>query len=140
MRVVTGTAGSGGLVAFTTAFASQAVSGTVGTSGSTTLSTSTIPSHNHTFRTGTGGAGATSGTVPTGFNTAYSTVTTSATGGGELTLGGVLEPMPERELCCYLPSKTPHNTDLVTGSRERIMWIFGFCITDDDWQKLHEKH
>jgi len=36
LRVVSGSASSGGTVAFTTAFASQAVSGTVGTSGSTT--------------------------------------------------------------------------------------------------------
>lgn len=46
LRVVSGTASSGGSVAFTTAFASQGVSGTV---GDTTLSTSQIPSHNHTF-------------------------------------------------------------------------------------------
>lgn len=44
LRVVSGTASSGGSVAFTTAFASQAVSGTV---GSTTLTTSQIPSHTH---------------------------------------------------------------------------------------------
>jgi hypothetical protein len=44
LRVVSGTAGSGGSVAFTAAFASQAVSGTV---GNTTLTTSQIPSHNH---------------------------------------------------------------------------------------------
>lgn len=49
LRVVTGTASSGGTVAFTTAFASQAVSGTV---GSTTLTTSQIPSHAHNIRTG----------------------------------------------------------------------------------------
>lgn len=70
LRVVSGATGgsSGGTVAFTTAFASQAVSGTVGTSGSTTatgtvgtsgsttvsgsvgnttLTTTTLPSHNH---------------------------------------------------------------------------------------------
>ncbi len=59
LRVVSGTAGSGGSVAFTTAFASQAVAGTVanttaggsvsvsGTVGGTTLTTSQIPSHNH---------------------------------------------------------------------------------------------
>lgn len=76
-----------------------------------------------------------------GFNTLHCNVITQAPeGGGELTLGGVLQPMPERELCCYLPSKTPHSTDLVTGNQERIMWVFGFCITDDDWQKLHEKY
>lgn len=45
LRVVSGTVSSGGSVAFTTAFASQAVAGTV---GSTTLSTAQIPSHNHT--------------------------------------------------------------------------------------------
>jgi hypothetical protein len=50
LRVVSGTAGSGGSVAFTTAFASQTPSGSVsvsGTVGATTLSTSQIPSHNH---------------------------------------------------------------------------------------------
>lgn len=47
LRVVSGTASTGGTVAFTTAFASKAVSGTV---GSTTLSTSQIPSHRHVVR------------------------------------------------------------------------------------------
>ena len=42
LRVVTGTAGTGGSIAFTTAFASQNV-------GDTTLTASQIPSHTHTF-------------------------------------------------------------------------------------------
>jgi hypothetical protein len=45
LRVVSGTVSTGGSVAFTTAFASQSVAGTV---GSTTLTTAQIPSHNHT--------------------------------------------------------------------------------------------
>jgi len=49
LRVVSGSASSGGSVAFTSAFASQAVSGTVGTSGATTLSEEQIPSHTHTY-------------------------------------------------------------------------------------------
>jgi hypothetical protein len=62
LRVVSGTAGSGGSVAFTTAFASQAVSGSIGnttatnqattaggTVGNTTLSEAQIPSHTHTM-------------------------------------------------------------------------------------------
>jgi hypothetical protein len=54
LRVVSGTASSGGSVAFTTAFASQAVSGTV---GNTTLTGSQMPSHNHgRGTTYTGGA------------------------------------------------------------------------------------
>jgi hypothetical protein len=44
LRVVSGTASSGGSVAFTTAFASQGVTGTV---GSTTLTTAQMPSHSH---------------------------------------------------------------------------------------------
>lgn len=46
LRVVSGSASSGGSVGFTSAFASQAVAGTV---GSTTLGTNEIPSHAHTF-------------------------------------------------------------------------------------------
>jgi len=48
LRVVSGSASSGGSVAFTTAFASQAVSGTV---GATTLTSSQIPAHTHTGTT-----------------------------------------------------------------------------------------
>lgn len=81
LRVVSGTASSGGSVAFTTAFASQAVSGTV---GNFTLTTNEIPAHNHTpqgYATGSGGA------VNLNRNTANTTLgnfalTTSNTGGG----------------------------------------------------------
>ena len=50
IRVVTGTASSGGSVDFTTAFASQTPAGTVsvsGSAGNTTLTTPQIPSHSH---------------------------------------------------------------------------------------------
>jgi hypothetical protein len=53
LRVVSGTASSGGSVAFTTAFASQTPAGSVsittvsGSAGATTLSTPQIPSHQH---------------------------------------------------------------------------------------------
>jgi len=76
LRIVSGTASSGGSVAFTTAFASQSVTGTVSVSastgqtaapvsvGNTTLSTPQIPSHSHpqTFRNG----GPLAGTAITG--------------------------------------------------------------------------
>jgi hypothetical protein len=54
LRVVTGTASTGGSVAFTTAFASQTPAGSVSintsglSAGATTLSTTQIPSHSHT--------------------------------------------------------------------------------------------
>lgn len=50
LRVVTGTAGTGGSSDFTTAFGTPAVSGSVSVSGSvgnTTLATSQIPAHSH---------------------------------------------------------------------------------------------
>lgn len=54
LRVVTGTASTGGTVDFTTAFASQAVSGSVSLSGGSvgayTLTTTDIPSHSHNSR------------------------------------------------------------------------------------------
>lgn len=51
LRLVTGTASTGGSVAFTTAFASQTPSGTVSVSGSVgnhTLTTAELASHTHT--------------------------------------------------------------------------------------------
>jgi hypothetical protein len=58
LRVVSGTASSGGSVAFTTAFASQTPAGSVtitsisGSAGATTLTTPQIPSHNHNITIG----------------------------------------------------------------------------------------
>jgi hypothetical protein len=46
LRIVSGAASSGGSVAFTTAFASQAVSGVV---GDTTLTINQIPAHTHSY-------------------------------------------------------------------------------------------
>jgi hypothetical protein len=52
LRVVSGTASTGGSTSFTSAFGTPSVSGSVslsGTVGSTTLSTSQIPSHSHGY-------------------------------------------------------------------------------------------
>ena len=84
LRVVSGAASSGGSVAFTTAFASQAVSGSVSVSastgavsapvsiGNTTLSTPQIPSHTHPFRNTSAynsyGGGLPSGNVNISYN------------------------------------------------------------------------
>jgi hypothetical protein len=59
LRVVSGSASSGGSVAFTTAFASQAVAGTV---GDTALSIAQMPAHTHTVY-GFAGASAAGGTT-----------------------------------------------------------------------------
>ncbi len=67
--------GSGGSVAFETAFASKSVSGTV---GSTTLSLSQIPSHSHSVR----GSVASSGSAVFGAGNSAGTNTATAGGGG----------------------------------------------------------
>jgi hypothetical protein len=85
LRVVTGTASTGGSVDFTTAFASQTPSGTVSVSGSagdTTLSTPQIPSHAHNItahNTGSNNPGLVrGGSSPV----SSSSVPTDNTGGG----------------------------------------------------------
>jgi hypothetical protein len=75
LRVVTGSAATGGSVDFTTAFASQTPAGTV---GSTTLTTAQIPSHTHTLIAGGGGGGNTLTFACAGGGS----ISTSATGGG----------------------------------------------------------
>jgi len=78
LRCVIGTAGTGGTVAFSTAFASQSVAGTVGTSGAYTLATADLPSHTHTAQGGNFNAGYAAGSVAVD----RSTQTSSSTGGG----------------------------------------------------------
>jgi hypothetical protein len=85
LRVVTGTASSGGSVDFTTAFASQTPSGTVsvsGSAGNTTLSTPQIPSHTHTVGTGFGGTTSPLRAFRQYNNYSLSTFDSGATGGG----------------------------------------------------------
>jgi len=84
LRVVTGSASTGGSVDFTTAFASQTPSGSVaitsvsGSAGATTLSTPQIPSHSHS---GGASGGFRAGSAPKGPTNAV-TSTTGSTGGG----------------------------------------------------------
>ena len=82
LRVVSGTASSGGSVAFTTAFASQTPAGTV---GNTTLSTTEMPGHTHggdggrNFRFGSQGANSLQSVTGTNNGSAANT---GSTGGG----------------------------------------------------------
>lgn len=84
LRVVSGTASTGGSTSFTSAFGTPSVSGSLsGTVGATTLTTAQIASHTHTtplkFTATLQGTGFASG-VSLGDNNG--TATTSSTGGG----------------------------------------------------------
>lgn len=78
LRIVSGTAGTGGSVAFTTAFSSQAISGTV---DGHALMTSEIPSHTHSYTAAGGVIGVAAGT---NYNVMWSpgVSTTGAAGSG----------------------------------------------------------
>lgn len=83
LRVVSGAAGSGGSSPFSTAFVTPTVSGSVslsGTVGATTLTTTQMPSHNHTLNSSQSNA---YGPLSTNASGAYggATVTTASTGG-----------------------------------------------------------
>jgi len=86
LRTTTGTVGTGGTVAFETAFASQAVAGSNGNTGATTLSIAQLPAHTHTSQlpTANGAAGNSSGSPVTD----VIAVATSSTGGGGSHLHG----------------------------------------------------
>lgn len=76
-----------------------------------------------------------------GFNTLHCNVIVQTPDkGGDLILNNILEPMKERELCCYLVSKDSHSTTLVEGKKERLMWVFAFCVDDEKWRVLNEKY
>lgn len=83
LRVVSGTAGSGGTTAFTSVFTNQTVSTSIsvsGTSGATTLSTTQIPSHTHSVTQ----SGSQTGSLYSepGYASTPSSSTTGGTGGG----------------------------------------------------------
>jgi len=79
LRVVSGTAGSGGSTAFTTVFASRTASGSV---GATTLTTAQMPSHSHTFPVRANSTTLAPNKAAGQVGTATANPSTSATGGG----------------------------------------------------------
>jgi hypothetical protein len=76
LRVVTGTASSGGVTDFTTIFQSRTIGGTV---GDTTLSSAQIASHNHSITYHSAGTGA---VVARGTGGSLGSTNTANTGGG----------------------------------------------------------
>ena len=85
LRVVSGSVGSGGSSAFTTAFGTPTVTGTIaGSTGSHTLSTAEMPSHNHSYTQRAGSSTIrwdtfSNSTSVTSYNSGS---TTGSTGGG----------------------------------------------------------
>jgi hypothetical protein len=84
LRIVSGTVGTGGSVALSTALATPSVTGTIsGSTGSHTLSTAEMPSHNHSYTQRTG-----SSTIKWDYFSNATNVTTSNSGSSTGSTGG----------------------------------------------------
>lgn len=79
LRVVSGTAGTGGTVAFTTAFSAQAITGTT---DPTALNETQIPAHTHTYTAAGAVIGVQSGVSYNVMWSPTSGIATTSTGGG----------------------------------------------------------
>jgi len=62
-------------------------------------------------------------------------ITQSAELGAELTVDNHVYDIKCGDLHCYLASKYSHKVSTVEGNRSRVLWMFGFQISDSDWEK-----
>jgi len=62
-------------------------------------------------------------------------ITQSAKSGAKLTIDNNVYDIKCGDLHCYLASKYPHKVSTVEGNRSRVLWMFGFQISDSDWEK-----
>lgn len=57
-------------------------------------------------------------------------------GGGNVVIEGQEFNMPRGHVICYYVSDLKHSVTEIIGSKNRLMWIFVFCVEKD----LNEKH
>jgi hypothetical protein len=61
-------------------------------------------------------------------------ITQMAEAGAVLTVDDKIYDVKSGDLHCYLASKYLHKVSTVTGNRSRVLWMFGFQISDNDWE------
>jgi hypothetical protein len=54
--------------------------------------------------------------------------------GGELFVNNIKYPMYEGAIHCYLVSENPHRVEEVRGDVPRVLWMFGFGVSVEDWE------
>jgi hypothetical protein len=62
-------------------------------------------------------------------------ITQAAESGAVLTVDDKIYNVGLGDLHCYLASKYLHKVSTVGGHRSRILWMFGFQISDSEWEK-----
>lgn len=55
--------------------------------------------------------------------------------GGDLIVDDLQYEMPLNNFICYPVSELTHKTTLIVGNLPRIMWVFGFCVTKEQYLK-----
>ena len=54
--------------------------------------------------------------------------------GGQLLVDGQPYKMPEGKFICYPVSEMRHETLKVTGNKARLLWVFGFCVSSQQYE------
>jgi len=63
-------------------------------------------------------------------------MTRAADAGAELFIGGKKIDIGVGDLHCYLPSDVEHYVTTAEGNTSRIMWMFGYQISKEDFLKI----
>ena len=63
-------------------------------------------------------------------------ITQNCISGGVTIIEGKSFPVEEGDLLMYVVSKHQHRVTNIEGSKERILWVFGFCINDDKLEEI----
>jgi len=58
--------------------------------------------------------------------------------GGELVINEQKYIMRENELFCYRVSKNSHEVLKIKSKKPRLMWIFGFCVNEQQWNYINQ--
>ena len=66
-------------------------------------------------------------------------VTQTPEEGGELIINKNKYIMKKNELFCYQVSKNNHEVLKIKSKKPRLMWIFGFCVNEKQWNYINKK-
>lgn len=56
--------------------------------------------------------------------------------GGVTVIENVAYDIDEGDLLCYVVSKLKHEVTPTAGDKNRILWVFGFCVTDEKLEEI----